>query len=639
MRRQLRFPHPYFSSHPGWKWLILATVLMGAAMSALDVSIVNVAMPTLKTQFHVSMPVIEWITMAYMLALTVFLPLFGRLSDIYGRSRLYNAGFLVFATGSLLCGLSSSAALLIASRVVQAVGAGLLQANSIALVVQAFPAKERGKAIGIQGAVQAISMALGPFVGGLLISTISWRAIFFLNIPIGVMGIIAGILVLPADERSAAKEKVDYSGAILLASGLGFLMLAINEVVKLGWGSGTILAYFLSSLVLLGLFIMRELKAANPLIDLKLLKNSSFLLGNLSSMFSYYVLFAMLFLMPFYLEKALGYGVELTGFLLTPLLLAMAVVAPFSGHMSSKYGARIMTTLGMLVSATACLFLLLGESSGIPALVGVMIFLGVGMGLFTPSNNNAVMAAAPRDKLSVAGGILNMMRSLGLIFGVNISGMIFTGLEHRYLTEKGFPNAQHVFSNLSIPAGIKDNAFLHGFVVVLLVLVLLNLLSFIFSAAKKGGPSGVIDDEITPVVISSGFLTGLTREMEGKAVYVALLLFVGFMGTFATEQLRREGFRPASGDVQSCYLSPSETGIPAKTPESEAAKRLALVYYADKYGDKDVSVEVRAAGDHMEALLFKDEALVKKLEIRGNSVMEAKTGLRDTLYDFFVLVN
>ena len=612
---------------------------MGAAMSALDVSIVNVAMPTLKTRFHVSMPVIEWITMAYMLALTIFLPLFGRLSDIFGRSKLYNAGFLVFSTGSLLCGISSSAAMLIASRVVQAMGAGLLQANSVALIVQVFPEKERGKAIGIQGAVQAISMAIGPFVGGLLISTIGWRSIFYLNIPIGIMGVIASLLVLPADEKSARKESLDFSGAMLFASGLGFLMLAINEAVKFGWGSGTILAYFLSSLVLLGLFIMRELRAENPLLDIKLLSNSSFLLGNLSSLFSYYVLFAIMFLMPFYLENVLGYGVELTGFLLTPLLLSMAVVAPVSGHISSKYGARIMTTLGMLVSATACLFLLLGESSGIPAITGVMIFLGVGMGLFTPSNNNAVMAAAPREKLGVAGGILNMMRSLGFIFGVNVSGMIFTALEHRYLAERGYPNAQHVFSNLNIPAGIKDNAFLHGFVVVLMVLLMLTLLSFIFSASKKGGSAGIIDDEVAPVIISSGFLTGLTRELEGKAVYVAILIFIGFMGTFATAQLRKDGFRAASGDVQNYYCPPAQAGVSAGTSASEAAKRVALAYYAGKYGDKDVSVEVKPAGDHMEAMVYKEDELVKKLEIRGNSVKEAKTGIRDTLYDFFVLVN
>ncbi|MEJ2689590.1 MAG: MFS transporter, partial [Deltaproteobacteria bacterium] len=173
---KLQFPHPRIAANPSWKWFILSTVLLGATMSALDVSIVNVAMPTLKTTFGVSMAVIEWIAMAYMLTLTIFLPLFGRLADMFGRSKLYNLGFVVFSVGSLFCGMSTSASMMISSRVLQAIGAGLLQANSVALITQAFPANERGKAIGIQGAVQAISMSVGPVVGGILIAAVGWRA-------------------------------------------------------------------------------------------------------------------------------------------------------------------------------------------------------------------------------------------------------------------------------------------------------------------------------------------------------------------------------------------------------------------------------------------------------------------------------
>ncbi len=429
MNAKLQIIHKDLSLHPSWKWLILSTVLLGATMSALDVSIVNVAMPTLKNTFGVSMAVIEWIAMAYMLTLTIFLPLFGRLADMYGRSRLYNIGLLVFSAGSLLCGMSTTAGFMIVSRVIQAVGAGLLQANSIALITQAFPASERGKAIGIQGAVQAIAMAVGPFVGGILIATVGWRAIFYVNIPIGILGTIAALFILPRDSKAKEKQKIDYLGTAFFASGLGLIMLAFNEGVKLGWGSHTIMTYFVSGVVFLSLFVVTELKVEFPLIDLKLFKNATFLLGNLTGMMSYYVLFAIMFLMPFYLEKVMGYGVALTGALLTPLLLAMAVVAPFSGHISDKYGPRIMTTSGMLISALACMALMfMGVSVQLPLLVAVLALLGIGMGLFTPSNNSAIMGAAPRDKLGVAGGVLNMTRSLGLIFGINISGVLFTTL-------------------------------------------------------------------------------------------------------------------------------------------------------------------------------------------------------------------
>lgn len=486
-RPLLQFPHPAIASRPGWRWFVLGTVLLGATMSALDVSIVNVAMPTLTGTFGVSMAVIEWVAMAYMLTLTIFLPLFGRLADVHGRSRLYNLGFVVFSVGSALCGVATSAGFLIAARVVQAVGAGLLQANSVALITHAFPASERGKAIGIQGAVQAVSMAVGPFVGGALIAAVGWRAIFLVNIPIGALGTLAALLVLPRDRKPVRKERVDYLGAALFASGLGFLVLALNEGAKLGWGSGRLVAYLAAGVALLGAMVATELRTEHPLVDLRLFRNPTFLLGNLAGMLSYFVLFAVMFLMPFYLEKVLGYGSEATGSLLTPVPLAMALVAPFSGHVSDRLGSRIMTTGGMLVSAVACASLLfLGESAHMLVLLGGLVLLGVGMGLFTPPNNSAIMGSAPPDKLGVAGGVLNMMRSLGLIFGVDVSGAIFTSVEHGYLADNGFPNVRHVFSNPRIPLALKDGAFLHGFFAVMVVLLLVNFVSAAFSAMNRG---------------------------------------------------------------------------------------------------------------------------------------------------------
>ncbi|MDA8423480.1 MAG: MFS transporter [Nitrospiraceae bacterium] len=486
MKKLLQFPHPFFSARPTWKWFILINVLIGATMSALDVSIVNVAMPTLKNEFNVSMSLIEWVAMSYMLTLTIFLPFFGRLADMFGRSKLYNAGFVVFTVGSLFCGMSTSAIMLIGARVLQAVGAGLLQANSVALITQAFPGNERGKAIGIQGAVQAIAMAVGPFVGGVLISTIGWRSVFYINIPIGILGTIAALYILPPNEKSGKKESIDYLGTVFFASGLAFLVLAFNEVVNLGWGSTTIMVYFLNACILLGLFVITELRVKHPLIDLKLFKNSTFLIGNLTGMMSYYVLFAVLFLMPFYLEKVLNYSPALTGSLLTPIPLAMALVAPFSGHISDKYGARIMTASGMFVAGLACFSLMfLGAQAHLPLMIGELILLGVGMGMFTPPNNSAIMGAAPREKLGLAGGVLNMMRSLGLIFGVDISGLIFTKLEHRYLADKGYGDVRHVFSNNAIPLDMKDHAFMRGFIVVMGVLLVLNVIAAVLSVGKK----------------------------------------------------------------------------------------------------------------------------------------------------------
>jgi EmrB/QacA subfamily drug resistance transporter len=486
MNKGPAFPHPFFSMRPTWKWFILSTVLIGATMSALDVSIVNVAMPTLKSDFTVSMATVEWVALAYMLTLTIFLPLFGRLADMFGRSRLYTAGFVVFTAGSALCGAAPTASFLIGARILQGVGAGLLQANSVALITQAFPAGERGKAIGIQGAVQAVSMAAGPFIGGILIAAIGWRAVFLVNIPIGIIGVVAALYILPPHRRTGKKEKIDYIGAFAFAAGLAFLVLAFNEGVKLGWDSTAIIVYFAHAAILLTLFVVTELTVEHPLIDLNLFRNRTFALGNLTGLMSYYVLFAVLFLMPFYLERVLNVGVAMTGMLLTPIFLAMAVVAPLSGQISDRYGSRIMTASGMLVSALACGCLLFaGISTPVSILATELILLGVGMGMFTPSNNNAIMGAAPREKLGVASGILNMTRSLGLIFGVDISGVIFTSLEHKYLADRGYQNVHRIFHTAGIPLAYKDAAFLHGFLEVILVLVMLNLGAALLSAAKS----------------------------------------------------------------------------------------------------------------------------------------------------------
>jgi MFS family permease len=351
-------------------------------------------------------------------------------------------------------------------------------------------------------------------------------------------------------------------------------------------------------------------------------------------MLSYYVLFGVLFLMPFYLEKVLGYGVALTGSMLTPLLLTMAAVAPFSGHISDKYGSRVMTTSGMLISALACFAIMsMGTSAQMPLLAAVLALLGVGMGLFTPSNNSAIMGSAPRDKLGVAGGVLNMTRSLGFIFGVNISGVIFTTLEHGYLAEKGYPNARHVFSNSTIPMTIKADAFMHGFIVVIGVLLTINILSALLSAVRRVKAAAIIDHEAAgTVVISSGFFNGFGQEARGTALFIMLLLFTGIGVAFASSRMRSESY-PVRQTIQSVQ---EDVGQGQRISDTE---KLAAAYYAKKYNDTDVLVEVVPHGNHMEADVIKHGILVKRLSIEGNAVVEHGTGLRAWVSELVNSVN
>ncbi|VBB07732.1 tetracycline resistance protein tetb signature [Lucifera butyrica] len=472
------FPASYFVRHPKWKWFILSTVLVGATMSALDVSIVNVAMPTLENGFQVDLATIEWVAMAYMLTLTIFLPLFGRLADMMGRTKLYNMGFVIFVIGSALCGMASTAGFLIGARIVQAIGAGLLQANSVAIITEAFPENELGRAIGLQGATQAVAMAIGPFLGGILITTIGWRSIFYINVPIGVVGTIAALYILPKSTVHK-KEKIDYWGTLSFSTGLAFLILGFNQAGRAGWTSVTIISYFSIAVVLLTAFLIVERKVACPMIDLSLFRQWTFSSGNLMGLFSYYILFAVLFFMPFYFERILKLSPAMAGLYLTAVPVAMAAMAPISGYVADKYGAKIMTTSGMI--ACACSTLLLSSIDHLAnsyILWGALITLGIGMGLFTPPNNSCIMCSVPKNRLGVAGGILNMMRSLGLIFGVALSGLLLMLAQQHYMTN-------HPLEPGITSLSLYDSAFLYGFRLVMLTLVAISLVTVGLSVSKN----------------------------------------------------------------------------------------------------------------------------------------------------------
>ncbi len=480
-------PHFFFSSHANWRWFILATVLIGATMSALDVSIANIALPTLKKYYGIPLSLDEWIAMAYMLTLTIFLPLFGRLADMFGRTRMYSLGFIIFTIGSALCGVAPRIEFMISARVLQAIGAGLLQANSVAIVTQSFPKNELGKAIGIQGAVQAISMAIGPFLGGLLINLnlfgTQWRSIFYINIPIGILGTFAAFYILPKDKKPKVREKMDYLGSITFASALLFLVLALNESRKLGWQSETIVAYLAAFVILFFAFAYTECKLHCPMMDFKLYKIYDFSAGIITGFFSYYVLFGVLFIMPFYLENILKFSAFTAGALLTPMPITMSLIAPIAGSFSDRYGPQIMTSLGMFICAIAAsCFTFCSRSPHIGILIAEFAAMGLGMGLFTPPNNSSVMGCVPEERLGSAGGILNMMRASGNVFGIDLSGLIITSITAAYLSAKGFP---HINAS-NVPYQLRQSGFMRGFIVVNITFTALSLLSAAITMTKKG---------------------------------------------------------------------------------------------------------------------------------------------------------
>ncbi|MCY0885366.1 MAG: DHA2 family efflux MFS transporter permease subunit, partial [Firmicutes bacterium] len=335
-------PLPQVTSRPGYIWYVVATVCVGAFMAALDASIVNVALPTMMRDFHTDYGTVEWVLIAYLLTLTALLTLIGRLADMVGRRPLYTFGFLVFIAGSALCGAAVNMPMLIISRVFQATGAAMLQANSVAIITATVPAEVRGRAIGLQGSAQAIGLSLGPAVGGALIALFGWRAIFYVNVPVGLVGTLMGAFILPRDHLGHTRPTFDWWGSLLLAPALVALMLALSEGKRWGWGSPLVVGLLAASALFLAAFVLRELRARSPLVDPRLFTIPVFSIGNFTGLLSYLVMFGVLFLMPFYLEHVQGYAPAVTGVLLTPVPLGMTVAAPIAGGLADRFGPRLL---------------------------------------------------------------------------------------------------------------------------------------------------------------------------------------------------------------------------------------------------------------------------------------------------------
>ncbi|HLY67705.1 MAG TPA: MFS transporter, partial [Chloroflexota bacterium] len=423
-------PAARIAALPSYRWLVVGTVCVGAFLGQLDASIATLVLPTLEVVFKAQVAAVEWVAIAYLVTLAALVVTFGRLADIRGRKLLYNAGFVVFILGSALCGLAPHLGLLIAFRVLQAVGAAMLQANSVAIITAAVPRHELGRAIGIQGAAQAVGLSVGPSVGGFLIAALGWQWVFYIAVQFGLAGAAMAWFILPQTERDSSvaliKESFDWWGAALFAAAVAITLLAVTFGNSWGWTSARLAAAVFLAVAALAMFIQLERKTPRPLLDFELFRNRLFSAGIVSGLMSYAVLFGMLFLMPFYLQRVRGHDPVTTGLLLTAVPLAIVVLAPLSGALTDRVGSRWPTVLGMGIAALALSALALPGAATAPpgTTVRTLVVFGVGLGLFTPPNNSAIMGSAPRTRLGLAAGVLNMTRSLGTSLGVAATGAV-----------------------------------------------------------------------------------------------------------------------------------------------------------------------------------------------------------------------
>ncbi|KJR49278.1 MDR-type permease [Desulfosporosinus sp. I2] len=414
---------------PNYRWYVLATVAIGTFMATLDSSIVNVALPTISSQLNSDLSTLQWVVTAYLLTITSLLPVFGRLADLFGRKRVFGLGFLVFIFGSALCGLAENIWFLVATRVLQAIGAAMLMSNSAAIITAIFPPKERGKALGLTGTVVALGSLTGPALGGILIGLAGWRSIFYINIPIGLIGFAAVLLILPKDVPSNDKESFDFLGASSFTLGMILVLLGITNGEKWGWSSFPILLSLVLGIASLLLFALTERKVKHPMIDLSLFRNRPFLIGNLSGGLSFTAMFANNMILPFYLQGILHYKPAQVGMLLMVFPIVMAIVAPISGNASDKFGPLVLTTSGLVITGLGLLyFSTLSATANFYHILPGSILTGLGAGMFQSPNNSSVMSSVPPQKLGVAGGINSLVRNLGMVAGIAWSVSLFESL-------------------------------------------------------------------------------------------------------------------------------------------------------------------------------------------------------------------
>ena len=447
---------------PNYHWHVLATVSIGTFMATLDASIVNVALPTIAKQFSASLSMIQWVVTAYLLTTSSLMAVFGRIADILGRKKVYTLGFLVFTLGSLLCGLSQGFWFLVGMRIVQAVGAAMLTANSAAIVTATAPPRVRGRALGFIGTVVALGTMAGPSIGGLLVGFTSWHFIFLINIPLGITGFFLGRLILPADEPNKDKEKFDFPGAVLFCAGIVSLLFGINNGENWGWSSPAVYLNLIMGIILLISFVLTEKKVKHPLIDLSLFRNRPFLMGNLSGWMCFMAIFTYIMLFPFYLQQILNYTPSQVGLLMTVFPITMMIVAPLSGSASDKFGPLALTTSGLVIAGAGFFYCsTFSAETQFYQIIPALMILGLGAGMFQSPNNSSVMSSVPPKKLGISGSIASVVRHVGMVSGTAMAVTLFD-----------------MWGGVTIPRPEQKPVFMHAF-----HLVMLTAMAIAFTAA------------------------------------------------------------------------------------------------------------------------------------------------------------
>ncbi|MDF2635055.1 MAG: drug resistance transporter, EmrB/QacA subfamily [Pelosinus sp.] len=497
------------------KYAVLLIVTLGTMLSAYVSSAVNIALPNIMQVFGFTMDSVVWVSLSYMLPYGSILPITGKLGDQFGRKRMYLIGLTIFTIATLLVGIAWNGTALIIFRVMQGIGAGLLFPNSMALVSDAFPAQERGQALGLWGALAAGGSALGPTVGGLIVEYLDWRLIFYSILPVSMASLFLGIKMLKESKADSGGAKIDYVGGTLLVGSLICLLLVLNQGADEGWTSLYIISLLTTAILSMVAFIVVERHIDQPMVDLSLFKNTTFTVSNIVGFLSFMAMYGGLFLLPFYLRNIQGFTAIKAGISMLPLTLSLILLAPLGGKLASKYGSKIPASLGMTVMTCSLFsFRLLDDRTPYSSIAVGLVAMGVGLAFTMAPLSNGVMGTLPKDKLGVGSGVFNLFKNIGGGVGVAVMGTLLDSrqLLHIDKYKDYIGNSSQVASHA---LSVLQNSFVHkGFTLVESKALALNVLQGMVS--KKAAVAAFEDVFlVTAILCAIGIIPALFIQ-DGK---------------------------------------------------------------------------------------------------------------------------
>ena len=441
-----------------YKWWVFLALAIGTFTSVADFGSLNVTMPTIAEHFGTDLPTTQWVLIGYALVISALLLPMGRLSDIVGRKRVYVSGFVIFVVGGLFAGASDSILMLIGSKALQGLGASMTQGTGMAMVLATFPSEERGKAIGSFITVVGAGNVAGPALGGFIAGALGWQWVFYFGVALALLAIAAVSLALDGriySRRGSGSASFDWLGAALSTAALVTFLLVMTNAPRLGWAYPLVLGGIAALALFVAVFIWWELRCETPMIDLRLFRMRLVSLGVAAQFISFIGNSSMRFLLPFYMQAALGFSPQQIGLLFIPASIAMIVTGPVSGRLSDRFGHRWFTAGGLSVSVCGLLLLstLTTDSSVWKVAIGMLLLTG-GTGTFYPPNNASIMQQVPESRYGVMSGFINLVRNSANITGTAVATAIVAAV----MVSMGF------LPNLSSVAERGDTALLTAFV-------------------------------------------------------------------------------------------------------------------------------------------------------------------------------